>query len=325
MSPSHRQNLALMATKYLKHQQFAKAASGHTSKSYAKDLGQFLQPLGIKTILYAAEREEPFWVLDEQNCEILTESVQPCLVEVGLIKGLISQAQEQWRPLAPSSRGRKLAVIKSFLKWLYQEQWLAEELGSQIHSPRLPVKIPHFISVDEVIALLNSLSSRTDKDAKRDLALVLILYGGGLRVSEACQLRWSDVQFADRVARILGKGGRERLVVLPQKCLDAIQPLPHDGAFVFGPEPLSPRRGYSIVRAAGAHAGLTKPLHPHALRHSYATHLLTSGADLRVLQELLGHVSLSATQRYTHLSVDHLARALEEFHPLARKPEPGKS
>ena len=98
----------------------------------------------------------------------------------------------------------------------------------------------------------------------------------------------------------------------------ALEALPRTGEYVFGGDTAwSPRKAFERVREAGARAGLLKPLHPHALRHSFATHLLTSGADLRVLQELLGHRSLAATQKYTHLSLDHLARALEKHHPLS--------
>jgi integrase/recombinase XerC/integrase/recombinase XerD len=109
-----------------------------------------------------------------------------------------------------------------------------------------------------------------------------------------------------------------RLVTLPELVWKSLRTLSVTGAYVFGGEaPLNPRVAYSIVQAAGKKAQLLKPLHPHALRHSFATHLLTSGADLRVLQELLGHKSLLATQKYTHLSLDHLARSMEKHHPLS--------
>lgn len=146
-------------------------------------------------------------------------------------------------------------------------------------------------------------------------ALILLLYGGGLRVSEACALQWKDLVEGARSLRIRGKGGRERVVAVPERTWEALTALKREGATVFNG--LGERKAYEWVRQAGARAGLLKPLHPHALRHSYATHLLTSGADLRVLQELLGHRSLAATQKYTHLSLDHLARSLEKHHPLS--------
>jgi site-specific recombinase XerD len=345
MSPNSRPKLAVLATKYLKHLRFAKDASHHTSKSYAKDLTQFLQPLGIKTILYGEESLNGSFK-DEQPEEPDDGVSGP--VDSAHIKELIRAAQDLWRPLSPASRNRKLACVKSFLKWMYQEGFLDEELGAQVIAPKVPHRLPHFIAVDEVMALLKALRERRAEagtggadsgQAARDLALVLLLYGGGLRVSEACGLKWAALDARARTARVLGKGGRERLVVLPPLTWKALERLrPQAGAgdaradtraavsgasagkYVFGEKPLSTRVAYQIVRDAGARAGLVKPLNPHALRHSYATHMLSSGSDLRVLQELLGHTSLAATQRYTHLSVDHLARALEEHHPLS-KPE----
>lgn len=314
MSLDAGQNLALLAINYLKHQHFVRAAATGTSKSYAKDLGQFLHPLGIKTILYAPESSRVFTVEFEDKSEILLDELRPQIVSPEPLYALIRQAQELWFPLALSSRNRKLACVKSFLKWLYQERWLSVELNAQVIAPKVPSRIPHFISVDEAVNLVQSLSN---PGFERALALVLLLYGGGLRVSEACTLKWSNVDAHQGLIRVLGKGGKERLVALPALSFKALAKLPRDGEFVFGTSPLNPRTAYQMVRDSGARAGLIKPLHPHALRHSYATHLLTSGADLRVLQELLGHSSLVATQKYTHLSVDHLARALETHHPLS--------
>jgi integrase/recombinase XerC/integrase/recombinase XerD len=148
--------------------------------------------------------------------------------------------------------------------------------------------------------------------------LLLLLYGGGLRVSEACGLRWKDLITSARSIRVEGKGGRERMVALPELCWKELQGLERSATYVLGgDQALSTRQAYQWVREAGESADLLKPLHPHALRHSYATHLLSSGADLRVLQELLGHRSLAATQKYTHMSLDHLARVMENHHPLS--------
>lgn len=315
-----RENLAVLATKYLKHLSFAKAASGYTSKSYATDLGQFLQPVGIKTILYASERETSFRVVFSDNSEFALDEALGRPVAVAELKNLVRQAQDQWRPLSPASRNRKLACLKSFFNWMYQEGWIDEDLAGQVQMPKVPQKLPHFIAVDEIVAVIKALEAKDDSAATRDLILILLLYGGGLRVSEACALKWSNLDFSQKTVRVLGKGGRERLVVLPTLCWPPLRQMKAGGSiYVFGDGPLPPRTAYQMVRDAGARAGLMKPLNPHALRHSYATHMLTSGADLRVLQELLGHTSLTATQKYTHLSVDHLATALESHHPLSKK------
>src|SRR5262249_16845940 len=135
MSPKYRQNLARLTTKYLKHLQFAKAASHHTSKSYANDLGQFLQPLGIKTILpCAGGLHESF--RDEAD---LTVKLLP--VDVAEIRDLVRAAQELWRELSPASRNRKLAAVKSFLRWLHQEGYLDQELGAQVLAPKVPHRL----------------------------------------------------------------------------------------------------------------------------------------------------------------------------------------
>lgn len=318
--------MAHLAINYLKHLSFAKAASLHTSKSYAKDLSQFLAPMGVKAILFAAEPFISFTVVWDKTEPPLVNGEESRLLRLSQaeeeeIKDLVRRAQDSWRELAPTSRNRKLAVIKGFLRWLHQEGLIERNLSLQIFSTKVPVHLPHFISVDEVMSLLTSLQQRKDPQAFRDLALILLLYGGGLRVSEACQLTWDRIDLNQGLLRLLGKGKKERMVAIPERVLTALKDLPRTDSYIFGVSPLHPRVAYEIVRKAGAAASLVKPLHPHALRHSYATHLLTSGADLRVLQELLGHSTLAATQKYTHLSVDHVAAALENHHPLGRDGE----
>ena len=228
-------------------------------------------------------------------------------------------AMTAWGKLAPASRNRKAAALKSFLHWLHEERLTTRDLATQIHGPKVPSRLPHYLSMDEALALVRSLDAQNDELGRRDRALVLLLYGAGLRVSEACGLKWTQVDQPSRVIRVLGKGNKERLVATPEKVMTALGSLPRLGSYVFGEEPLSTRKAYDIVRAQGARAGLIQALHPHALRHSFATHLLSSGANLRTLQELLGHRTLQATQRYTHVGLDQLARTLEDFHPFGIK------
>lgn len=311
MSVTNRPKLADLAAKYLKYLSQQRTCSELTSKSYAIDLGQFLEPTGVEKI--GLPVTDP---TGEGNFHILWRNQHNDLSSLSdlaaTIKTLIRQTQNRWAPLAPASRNRKQAAIRSFLKWLYQERLLDSDLSTRLLGAKVPERIPHFISIDEALSLIQSLSPGTEQ------ALVLLLYGGGLRVSEACGLKWSDVNLDAHTLRILGKGGHMRLATAPDLIWKSLQTLSMNGAYVFGGEaPMNPRVAYSIVRAAGRRAKLLKPLHPHALRHSFATHLLTSGVDLRVLQELLGHKSLLATQKYTHLSLDHLARSMEKHHPLS--------
>jgi site-specific recombinase XerD len=265
-------------------------ASSHTLRSYSIDLKQAFHGITL-------------------NRSFLTPSGQLSLLEA------CYQAQKRWARLSLASRNRKSSTLKSLLKWMYQKKMTEQNLAFRIHAPRVPKKIPHFISVDEAIALLKCLSRSAEATAQ-ERALVYLLYGGGLRIAEACNLKWSQVDLKGSILRITGKGEKERLVAIPTQTAKALKLLPRGEAYVFGAEGLSTRKGYDIVKRWGVKAGLRNPLHPHALRHSYATHLLTSGADLRTLQELLGHTSLHATEKYLHLSIDHLSKMMNRHHPL---------
>jgi site-specific recombinase XerD len=292
-----RENLCLLARKYLKSMILIDQFSPQTITAYSKDLEQFLGANEVRTILYGPEA-----------------GIEPRPVAAKSMQVLIRQAHTLWGKLAPASINRKVSVIKSFLGWLYKERWLEEDLTPYILAPKVPLKLPHFISVDEIGALLASTGSSHGNSTVR--LLILLLYGGGLRVSEACGLSWKNIDLSRPSMVVSGKGGRARQIVMPDICWIELKRHRSLDEFVFGAQPLSPRKAYQLIRDAGTRAGLSKPLNPHALRHSFATHLLSGGADLRVIQELLGHRSLAATQKYTHLSVDHLARILEERHPL---------
>lgn len=236
---------------------------------------------------------------------------------------LIKDGLRRWSHLSPASRNRKTASIRSYLNYLYTEKIIHLDLAQQLPCPKVPFKIPHFISVDETLAVLEAV--KTIEESKRSISknLFLLLYGSGLRISEACSLSWSQINFYNKTALILGKGNQERLVVLPHFVINSLKnhqkEQSQEELFVFGPTPLNPRKGYQIIKNLGVAAGLLKPLNPHALRHSFATHLLSSGTDLRILQNLLGHQSLKATEKYTHLSMDHLARMIDGHHPLSKK------
>lgn len=228
----------------------------------------------------------------------------------------------QWGRLSPASRNRKIATLKSFFNWLYSERLIDKNYADQLVCPKVPRKIPHFISVDEVISILQFLNTAADETAQMQKVLFNLLYGGGLRISEACNLRWKALQLDQRRILVMGKGQKERLIIIPETCnevLKAHQARNKSMEFVFGEEALSTRKGYELIRTLGRKVGLMNPLHPHSLRHSFATHMLASGTNLRTLQEMLGHDSLQATEKYTHLNIDTLARIVEVRHPLSKK------
>lgn len=306
---------------YLYSMVFIESCSMHTERAYKVDLAQafFFDPGLLSPD--STPPSQPFSA--SEAADLLAR---------------IREAQRRWGDLGPASRNRKTATLKSFLGWLHHSGWIENDMSALLHSPKVPQRLPKHLSVDEAIVLIRTLESEVRAatngatehalhTALTNQALVALLYGGGLRVSEACELETANLDWSRATCRVLGKGSKERIVALPQLALSALQKLIRERPsplgpkkFVFGDEPLSTRVAYDIVRKAGVRAGLIKPLHPHALRHSYATHLLRSGANLRVLQALLGHATLQATSRYTHVGLDDLARTLESHHPLRKGP-----
>ncbi len=308
---------------YLKYLEFNKLYSFNTIKSYCIDLRQFLlSDTPVFLSLFSTKYKNSFSDLlrDEPDFSKVSVSYPVSLPFLDhLLEKRIKLSFKKWVSFSPATRNRKYACVKSFLKWLFMEDLISRDLQAGIKLPRLPYRLPHYLSVDEALCLVRTIqkSLKVSKKAedRRDLILILLLYGGGLRISEACLLRWEQVDFVKHTLRIKGKGGKQRLCALPKVVLTQLRPLQGQVGFVFKPR-LSLRKAYDRVRYWGRKAGLNKPLSPHVLRHSFATHLLNSGADLRSLQELLGHESLSATQKYTHLHISHLSRLLETRHPF---------
>lgn len=292
---------------YLHELKSAQSFSLNTLRAYASDLNQcFLPPEG-GALQSGAQKS---------NSTDLLPIIEP----------LVEHYFSQCRGASRASLRRKTATINGFCRWLVRHHYLSRELYL-IGPPQREV-IPRCLSMDEAMALLGCLD-RSWREAQkkneepgsahhRDFLLISLLYGGGLRVSEACSLRWASL-VGEQTLRIKGKGDRERLVYLPMRVWNLLKTFPQVGSYVFGRNPLSTRTAYAIVRKWGEKAQLMKPLNPHALRHSFATHLLSDGANLRILQELLGHQHLTTTQRYTHLSVADLSQTLQSFHPLAKK------
>jgi site-specific recombinase XerD len=309
--------LAFFCAKYLKYMMDVKVASPHTVRAYTLDLAQFLGWEGFRNYFYGPDFMAQKW---HPSCEFSTVIEQALRDQIGRCHG-------QWQGLKAATRQRKYACVKGLLAWFYTEGIIHRDLSLLLHLTKVPTTIPHFLSVDEARVVLQTAlrlhRQQASTESRQTLLLFLLLYGGGLRLSEACGLRWSDLQSREQTARVLGKGNKERLVVLPVWVMQVVQDLRSSEGFVLGSSsgPLSSSRGYQLIRRLGAHAALAKPLHPHALRHSFATHMLSSGGDIRSLQELLGHASLRTTQRYTHLSLDDLSRTLESCHPLSQKKE----
>jgi integrase/recombinase XerC len=235
----------------------------------------------------------------------------------------------------PATLGRKLAALRTFFRHLMREGGCRADPTAGIPTPRTPKRLPRPLGVDDCATLAEAdAGGGDDPKTLRDRALVELLYGAGLRVGELAALDVRDVDLHRGDVRVQGKGGKERVVPLPSEARGALerylasrkqpgilaQPL-----FVAlrgrkeGPRRLGVRDVRRILRARALAAGIADPVHPHRLRHSYATHLLDMGADLREIQELLGHASLSTTEKYTAVSVERLADVYDRAHPRARR------
>ncbi|MBN1550164.1 tyrosine recombinase XerC, partial [bacterium] len=233
---------------------------------------------------------------------------------------------------ARSTIERKLAALRSFFHYLKQTGLLSENPVKHILMPRKQRKLPVFLTIDETERLLESPQPINELKLVRNLAIAEMLYGTGVRVSELVGLNLSDVDFEMEEIRVLGKGGKERLIPVTKPALgilrkyleilrSSVRVASEQGAhplFVnLKGGRLTDRSVRRILKSLGIDQGLKKNIHPHQLRHSYATHLLDSGADLRAIQELLGHAGLATTQKYTHVSLERLLKIYYDKHPKA--------
>ncbi len=232
---------------------------------------------------------------------------------------------EAGRGRSSSTLARHVAAIRTFYKWALRLELIEASPVEDLQPPRVGRKLPRFLSRAEATELLDTPSTATTVSI-RDQALLEVLYGAGLRVGEASALDRSDVDLVQGMVRVRhGKGNKERRVPLGPPAVGAIRAWlatsPGDEGPLFTGQRgqrLSPRSMRHVLKKLGDRTGIAN-LHPHALRHSFATHLLDAGADLRGIQELLGHASLSTTQRYTHVSVEALLDVYKNAHPHAKR------
>ena len=224
------------------------------------------------------------------------------------------------------SSARILSALRSFFDWCVQEGQTKDNPAALVDSPKLGKYLPAVLSVDEVSAIMDSVDLKAPA-GKRDRAILEVLYGCGLRVSEAASLRISKINFEDGFVDVIGKGDKQRLVPLGEMAADAIRayledrPLPYSRAqedilFLnkFG-KPLSRVSIFNMVKKQAMIAGIHKEISPHTFRHSFATHLIENGADLRIVQEMLGHESILTTEIYTHIDSSTWHRSVLEHHP----------
>jgi site-specific recombinase XerD len=226
------------------------------------------------------------------------------------------------KPLSPASMARRISAVRSFYRWMLRERLVVVDPTARLSAPKVPRKSPRFLDLHEAAAVVER-PTQQGWFRTRNRALLELMYGAGLRVSEAVSLDVKHLDLAERLVRVLGKGNKERIVPFGPPAALALQQwieqMGGEGALFRNRSGgrLSSRSAWRIARDAGLNNGVIGA-HPHALRHSCATHLLGAGADLRTIQEQLGHASLSTTQRYTHVDAAHLLAVYRSAHPRAQ-------
>ena len=283
-------------------------ASPQTIRAYASDLAQF----------QAFAQDAP------NRCgPLVPESVEPALIREFL-------AARDRKGEKKSSLARKLACLRSFFRYLVRTDGLRANPAEEVRAPKLPKHLPRVLTKDDADALMEFPAGR-ERYSLRDCAILETLYSSGARVSELVGMNCDDINRSEGVVRVRGKGQKERIIPLGSMALDAIAAYHAQFPDVTGP---SSRRSEAAVFRNSRGGRLTTrtiarivakysrqltggTIHPHTLRHSFATHLLDEGADLRAIQEMLGHASLSTTQQYTHLAMDQLLSLYDRTHPRA--------
>jgi integrase/recombinase XerC len=301
------QELITLKDDFLLSMKVEKNLSNHTQRAYNSDLKQFFD----------------FWLtLEHEQKENLSlrQVIERYLVNLFHKK------------IDKSTIARKFSCFKSFQKFL-NSQGIPLKLSLQ--RPRPDKKLPLFLSVDEIFYLLDTIhdDQLPTKKPARDKAIFELLYATGIRCSELVAIRAHDIDIAGKTIRIFGKGRKERMVLFGQKAHDRLvtylqheRPnIMHQNEHVFinsSNQPITQRTVQRIIRMFSSFLKFERPITPHKLRHSFATHLLNQGADLRTVQELLGHKILASTEKYTHVSLQDLAKLCDTIHPILKKKTP---
>lgn len=284
---------------FIKHLSDERNYSEHTVKAYRGDLENF----------------RDFLLKEEKDIED---------ADVATINAYVSTL---YGKNSPSSVERKVSAIRSFFSYLVRKGIATQNPAKLVRTPKKEKHLPVFLSVDEVFNLVDVKDSEKSPLRVRDRAILELLYSSGLRVSELAGATLADLSMGEAIIRIRGKGNKERIVPVGSKALSSL------GEYLDLREKLKPasnriflnsrgggittRSLARIIKKYGLVSGISKNVSPHVLRHSFATHLLAGGADLRAIQEMLGHASLSTTQRYTHLSVERIMEVYDKTHPNA--------
>jgi integrase/recombinase XerC len=292
---------------FLDYLRLNRNASAHTVAAYDSDISQFLT--------FAAG-----------HLHVESRNLEPAHLQLVTIRAFMAELYRQGQ--ARASVARKISALRTFGRYLRREGWIEGDPAGLAATPRREQRVPAHLSVDEMAKLLE-VPDTSEPLGRRDRAILELFYASGLRLSELVGLDLDDVNLSARMVRVMGKGAKERLVPFNESAKKAIAAWLKDRALLRIPtaEPLfvnfrgSRLTGRSVQRLVAHYVAMCSTrfgISPHALRHSFATHLLERGADLRAIQELLGHVQLSTTQRYTHVNAAQLLDVYRKAHPRAR-------
>ena len=293
-----------------------KGYTANTCRAYTHDLEDFLQ-------YFMKNRALPM-TIDADNTDADASDIDA--VSGLVIRGYLGQLHKQ--KIKKTSIARKISSIRTFFKFLEKHGVITENPAESVLTPKQEKPVPSYLTVDEVFRLLDSIDTK-NLNGKRNRAILETLYSAGILVAELVGLDVPDVDFSGKTIRVRGKGNKERIVPIGAPALSAVQAYREAlqaqkdiSANGKGPLFLNKNMGRLTTRSvarmlskAALEAGLTVPVSPHDLRHSFATHMLDAGLDLRMVQELLGHKQLSTTQKYTHVSIDRLMAAYDDAHP----------
>lgn len=267
-----------------------------------------------------------------QYCNYLTKYrniTEPENITIEDVRSYLSSLKRNH--ISPSSQSRKLSAMKSFHKFLMLEKYVTKNVAKLVQNPKQEKKLPSVLSVEEVDNLLNCLSTDTPLEL-RNKTMIELTYSSGLRVSELINLKISDLHLQNGFIQIFGKGNKERIVPVGEEAIDLINEYLETARLLFANNKskdyvfltrlgskMTRQMFFEIIKEKAKLAGITKDVSPHKLRHSFASHLLERGIDLRLIQELLGHESISTTEIYTHINNTRLKNIYLNAHPRARK------
>ena len=307
-------NLEAFRDQFLGHIKYIKNYSPHTLRNYKYEIDKFI---------------------DFKNETLKKEKVLEVKFDSYFLRTYLARLFERRKAI---SVNRSLSVLRTFFLYLEKEGLISSNMALVVNMPKMHKKLPIVLSVDDMFGILDGIGTKSVL-GKRNKAILELMYSSGLRVSEVVSIELGAIDYTNKTIRIVGKGNKERIVPVNEKAIGSVQKYQSDREELLRKNKKTDLKNAlksellfvnchgralttrSIGRIVDRYSRLLKRVHPHVFRHSFATHLLSAGADLRAIQEFLGHANLSTTQRYTQVTKENLLKTYEKAHPLARESE----